>query len=161
MDDRYEKQLETVIHRRLRDLPEVPAPATLVPRVLYQIQLRAERRWWRRPWAYWPLRARWLVTFAVALMVGVFGWGEWLWQTDLRTELWRLTLGWANVDTANWHVPVTLANAAGTTMRAVAGQYWIYAATLLLLMYGTCIGIGTAFVRVIGQQRWALGGVKV
>src|SRR5690349_20449543 len=54
MDTHPEKNLEELIHRELRQLPERPAPDTLLPRVLQQIQARAQKRWWQRSWTHWP-----------------------------------------------------------------------------------------------------------
>ena len=67
MDENREKKLEELIHRELRQLPERPAPATLVHRVMLAVHARARRPWWERSWVGWPLSA--LLFFYLAYMI--------------------------------------------------------------------------------------------
>lgn len=53
-----QRRLERLADRVLHELPARRAPATLEGRVLREIEQRAERPWWRRHFAAWPLAAR-------------------------------------------------------------------------------------------------------
>ena len=50
--------LEKLIHQELQKLPELTAPATLIPGVLAAIQQRAAAPWWRQAWWDWPAPAK-------------------------------------------------------------------------------------------------------
>ena len=54
----YEKKLEAEIDRRLKRLPELPAPLALAGRVMARIDERARLIWYRQPWQHWPLLPR-------------------------------------------------------------------------------------------------------
>src|SRR5882672_6398337 len=53
-DENNRKQLERVIHRELRTLPDLKAPETLVHRVMLAVHARERAVWWQRPWLTWP-----------------------------------------------------------------------------------------------------------
>jgi len=50
MNEQNEKQLEQLVHRELRKLPELPAPETLVHRVMLAVHAKEHRPWWQRSW---------------------------------------------------------------------------------------------------------------
>lgn len=60
------------LHRALRGLPDVPAPATLEERVFAAFEARAARPWWRQPVTAWPAAARaGLVALCLAVATGL------------------------------------------------------------------------------------------
>lgn len=64
--------LEELIGRKLRSLPEPLAPPTLWPRVRAAVEEHLARPWYRRTWRDWPLALR---AASLALAVGVLvGW---------------------------------------------------------------------------------------
>ena len=46
--------LESLIHRRLAELPPPRAPRTLAPRVMAQVRRERESAWHGQPWIAWP-----------------------------------------------------------------------------------------------------------
>jgi hypothetical protein len=56
--DDHHRRLERLTDRALHELPSRRAPASLEGRVLREIAQRADRPWWRRHFAAWPLAAR-------------------------------------------------------------------------------------------------------
>ena len=54
MNEQDEKQLEQLVHRELRKLPELPAPETLVHSVMLAVHAKEREPWWQRPWLTWP-----------------------------------------------------------------------------------------------------------
>ena len=58
MNANNDKDLEQLIHRTLRSLPERRAPRTLEHRVFAAIAAHAALPWYRRSFTTWPLAAR-------------------------------------------------------------------------------------------------------
>lgn len=70
-------QLEREIDRELKALPEIPAPATLILRVMRAIAQRQALPWFRRAWQTWPASLR-VVSFAtLAILFGGLCFGIW------------------------------------------------------------------------------------
>src|SRR6185503_480819 len=65
-----DKQLEQLVHHGLQALPELSAPAELIPNVLRTIAARGPKNWWRHPWPEWPRAMRIL---SGALLAGLLG----------------------------------------------------------------------------------------
>ena len=51
----HSKQSESLVQRRLQQLPPPRAPETLLPRVMAAARQQARPRWYRQPWVEWPL----------------------------------------------------------------------------------------------------------
>ena len=67
--------LEQLIGRRLRSLPEPLAPPTLWPRVRAAVEEHLARPWYRRTWREWPLALRAAsLALAAGAVVGLVGW---------------------------------------------------------------------------------------
>ena len=58
MSHQNPEELEKIIHRALRSLPDRRAPRTLETRVLAAIEARHSRPWWQQSFAHWPVAAR-------------------------------------------------------------------------------------------------------
>lgn len=76
--DGFTQPWERRLHAALRELPEIPAPAGLVPAVMDVIRARESLRarpWYRRPALLWPPALR--IGFAVLALAGLgaLGWG--------------------------------------------------------------------------------------
>ena len=59
---------ESLIHRRLSQLPPPRAPRTLVPRVMARVRKRRQSPWYAQPWIAWP--RVWQVV-SVTLLLGL------------------------------------------------------------------------------------------
>ena len=68
MNSNDDKQLELVISRELKALPELAAPATVGSRVMAVIERRLSVPWYRRSWETWPVALR-MASFAAMLVV--------------------------------------------------------------------------------------------
>src|SRR5882762_10520527 len=80
MEDRMlpdDKTLEIEVDRQLKSLPELPAPLSLLPRVMAVIAARMALPWYRRPWATWPERLRWSSLAALLALFGGLCYGGW------------------------------------------------------------------------------------
>lgn len=65
--------LESLIHRRLAQLPPPRAPGTLVPRVMAQVRRRRPSPWYGRPWVAWP-RVWQVVSLVLFVGLSVVAW---------------------------------------------------------------------------------------
>ena len=152
MENDAEKQLEELIHRELRQLPNLPAPDALIRRVRSSIAAQARPPWWQRPIMTWPLGFR--VAF-IALLVGSLGLAAFS-----GAEI-SLAVSFVFQKIMQWFVTFTplrehlaaLANAISVLSRAISTHFLVYAASLLGLMYLTCAGFGTLLYRVAMAKR--------
>ncbi len=143
MNTEPDKQLETRIHRALRELPPRRAPASLIPRVRAAIATRESRAWWRQPWWNWP-RPMQAASLACALaLLGVVAFAG----TNAPTVLGSFgasVVAWLGLDGLHGVTSELFA-------RWFAGPYLIYTAALLGGLYLACIALGSAFYRFILQ----------
>jgi hypothetical protein len=152
MDD--QKELEQMVGRALRRLPELRAPDTLLPRVMTAIQMRASLPWYRQPWQAWPAPLRGL---SLTVMLGCFG-GLCLaaWQLTqlegvaaLGREVGQLFAGvsaFLNVLSALLHSALLVAKKLGTGV--IVGCL-----LLVVAAYTTCLGLGSVCVRLAMAKR--------
>jgi hypothetical protein len=154
MESNPQRTLEELIHRELSKLPERPAPETLIPRVLAQIQARQRKRWWQRAWPQWPLAAQLasLPLMLASVAAAIFG----------VTVIWKFMLGYTEfgtiadmLDSASevWDFLAVLGNAVMVLGRSV-GQEWLLLGVLVpLSMYLACVGLGTLCYRMASYRR--------
>jgi hypothetical protein len=149
MRNDQEKELEKLIDRELRRLPELPAPETLVHRVMLAVHQKARRPWWQRPWLAWPFAAQ-LISLAVLLLCA-------------GTVSYLLGAAWSGVNVTSlpgrvaesfewlrpiWTVTVTLLNAAAVVIRGIGQQALLIGAGCVLAAYFACVALGTVCYRV-------------
>ena len=154
MSEREERDLEQWTQRELRGLPLVPAPTSLVPRVLAALETRTHLAWWRGSLWTWPLTAR-AAFFVMALAtVGALvyfgrGVGE-SWSTESLAQAAQTKLA---VLEPLWSLLAAFVN-AGTTMVDSLGPNarWI-GVGLALAMWFACVGIGSLCYRVAVSRR--------
>jgi hypothetical protein len=105
------------LHRALRGLPDVPAPATLEERVFAALAARAARPWWRQPVTAWPASAQAaLVAVCLAIATGLTFLGDAALPGDDAT----LQAGaWVTPFTGGWTAIRGLGEAASAMAGAV------------------------------------------
>jgi len=150
---RSNEDLERLVHRSLREIPDRSAPRTLEARVFAELQRRAALPWWRQSYAHWPAFARGVffvasAGFAAALVAVLFnvlsGAGaaatgaaisQRLGSLDLVQSLWALA----------WQTGATI-------LRSIP-PLWLYGSlALLALCYATVVGVGATAYRVFVQK---------
>src|SRR3954468_14134709 len=154
MNLEYEKKLEAEIDRELKSLPEIPAPATLISRVMATIELRAALPWFRRAWHTWPdpLQGLFLVTM-LALFGGIcFGAWEVTHTTTFALAVHKVG-GWFSGLAAIW----TALNALAAAVLAILKQ--LNTAVVIAFMVAAALGyaifltLGTVYVRLAFAKR--------
>jgi hypothetical protein len=149
MANERERQLEELIHREFRRLPAVPAPATLVHRVMLTVHERARQPWWRRSWAGWPTPVRLLflvgaTAFACVCMFSLVYLGGEVSLASVMTEAGDQVSFLRPV----WEVAAALAGALVWLARA-ASPVLVWSVILTLgAIYLTSVGLGTLCYRV-------------
>jgi hypothetical protein len=149
MKNEPDPKLTAWLQRELRQLPELRAPATLIPRVLQAIEMRA-RQWWRRPWLAWPLSAQLL---SGAFLLVILGAGIYVWEVySPNFVLATLAQHYPRIESL-WSLGASLGNSL--ILVTNASQPWLcYITAAVVLMYFCCIGLGAVCFRV------AFGGVS-
>jgi hypothetical protein len=140
-----EKKLEELIHRELHRWPELQAPATLIPRVMAAIQVRAQRPWWQRSFPEWPGLIQGVFLIVLSASAGFLTWES--------ATLWAYLSGHGLVQDAVQGLTFldTCCSALGALMsalhtinRIIISSPVVWAGlTVLGCMYGSCIGLGT------------------
>jgi hypothetical protein len=137
-------EVERLIDRRLRQLPPLRAPITLLPRVMDAVHHWSARPWYARAWFTWPVGAR--VTVLVALAAGVAGLAA-LTPIVLAPVTPLLTRASADVAapvfSATERVEV-VTTAIQVVWRALVAPIMPYAVGLVVFMYVACALAGSA-----------------
>jgi hypothetical protein len=151
----YEAKLEAEIELELQGLPELAAPATLVPRVMAALACAAAVRWYRRPWENWPLAAR---AAAFALLLAVFG-GLCLGSRQaIQSAGFTLATGKLGELTSSFDTAQSALNAIAVAcilaIRQLGTGFLVGLCAAVALGYALCLGLGTLCVRLAFARRW-------
>lgn len=146
--------LEDVVDRALKQLPEPRAPRTLVPRVMAAIETERARKSSARPWLAWPLAWQ-LASVAALIVLGVEGARLW---PEAQSAVQQSTPT-VIADVASFVADVAskasaVANVTRIVWHALVQPLVGYLLVLVLVMCAACATFGAALGRV------ALGGVS-
>lgn len=139
-------KLEADLHRKLRALPDRPAPATLAPRVLAAIHARA-RAWWRSAWWHWPPLAKAASLTLALLVASALGGGGWLLEQNVSTLSQHWTSRLPELSGFGTSVSAWTQQAAARASN-VPQTVWLALLAVVVGMYLFCVGIGSAVVRL-------------
>ncbi len=147
MNQEPDRELEQLIHRRLRALPEPAAPQDLLPKVLRRIAAPRPPSWWRSPWFEWPRGMRIL---SAILFAAVFG-GAWCFAHDIMAA--ANLIGVRLADTFQFLRPLfTVVEALTSVLQLLVGaiksQYLILGAGVIAALYLSAVGLGTVCYRL-------------
>lgn len=152
MDPQDQHRLDLAVTRRLRELPDLPAPETLVPSVMASICARAVVPWYRRSWPAWPVA---LQGASLVLMLALFGglcYGGWKFSQTESLSLAMRPLGeWFSAAGLIWRTLAVLGDALFFSVKQLNPAVLIAFIAVSFFSYTACIGLGTAFFR---HARW-------
>jgi hypothetical protein len=144
-----DQSLEVRVGRALKELPELSAPRTLMPRVLTAIAARRALPWYRQPWPVWPVGLR--IATMIFLLASFGG------LCVATYELTR-TAGVANAIQEMgrtfssviwlWNVISVLLDAIVITIKHLGTGFIVGCCLAAALGYSVCVGLGTACVRL-------------
>jgi hypothetical protein len=144
--------LESVVDRELKRLPQPPAPLTLLPRVLAAAEQWASRPWYTRPWATWP--RQWQAGSIGALVLLTIGaawaitWVQAVAGAELTTVAARPTRTMRDISSVLQGAETT-ANAVRVVWLALVQPVVVYAGAFVVVMFSACVCLGTAINRVV------------
>ena len=154
MNDKFEQQLEQQLGEELRRLGDVPAPKTLVPRVLATIEATQQEAWWQRPWLAWPRPMQVASTIVLLASTGLMAYGGAGWWNDIQTSRYVAHAGsWVASMTLAADSLVALGRAMVLAGQSAGQQFLLYGLAVCLVMYVSCVGLGTVLYRLVRQQR--------
>jgi hypothetical protein len=150
-DNLYQEQLERVIHSELKKLPDLQPPPTLIQNVLKELELRAHRPWWRKPFLLWPRGIQTIFVMCTLSLVagsvyGASAVGDWVGNHPVLPFVGRMaTLVLDN--------SILLVMALVDYVASLGSWWWLAALAAVSCMYISCLGVGLAFLKVISPQR--------
>src|ERR1043166_1660435 len=154
MNHEYEKTLESRIDRELKSLPDIPAPSTLVFRVLAAIARPVAIVWYRLPWVMWPIALR---AASLALLLGLFGglcFAAWeVRQSTASSAAVQSVASQASVAKALFYAIGVVFETGALAVKQLGTGFFIAAFTIIGLGYFVCIGAGTLYVRLALARR--------
>ncbi len=143
--------LEELIGRRLRSLPEPLAPPTLWPRVRAAVEEHLARPWYRRAWREWPAALR---AASLALVTGaLLGWPL---SGDVAPGLWSVVLGLVRSVRAS----ATGGAGALVTVADALRQAFVEPLALYIVVFGLVAGTAAAALGITIKQALTLGGLS-
>ncbi|HYV28886.1 MAG TPA: hypothetical protein VFA77_15220 [Candidatus Eisenbacteria bacterium] len=140
-----DKHLERLIQEELTKLPELRAPATLIPRVNSRIRAHASVAWGRTPWLAWPVRMKVISFLLFAALLGVVAANLNEIQLAVYAEKIRLGTVWLG---EIWHSVTSLLNAGLVVSRALSEHFLIWTLLLFGLMAVVIVGVGSGLWRL-------------
>lgn len=154
MNPEYEKDLEARIDAALKALPELEAPASLLPRVLQTIARRSAVPWYRQPWQMWPAALR--VATLIVLLTGAGALCVAGWQltraagvTAVEQELAQTFSG----ITGLWNALNALLGALVLVVKHLGTGFLVAGGAAVAFGYAICVGLATACVRLAWARR--------
>jgi hypothetical protein len=150
-EDQTQLQLEVEIDRELKSLPEIPAPLTLIVRVMQAIARRQALPWFRRAWQTWPVSLQ-VISFAtLALLFTATCLGAWDGAT-LAIQKYGSVL---SVLGTLWTTITVLFGALVTAVNQLPRGVLIGCLGAIVLGYTMCAAMGTfAFALLRNPQRF-------
>ncbi len=147
MSENQDPELEELIARKLRDLPDQIAPASLASSVLATLRARQAAPWWRRSWFQWPASLRFAsagLAFAISTLLLWTAWSYWPDAAARYDSVAQSGTTWL-ATWRNWFNGASLQ--ARTYLDTVPTSFLFAAIGVVAACYLMCIGLGTAFVR--------------
>ena len=146
-----DKNLERLIHERLRALPEIEAPTTLVPGVLRKIAARRRAAWWEGAYPEWPLGMQILSGVLLLGFVGsAFAFHDEILHS-LRELIGRIAAG-SQFLKPLWTLWETLLEVLKILAGSIKSQFLIIGAVVVGMLYLSTIGLGTMVYRVVAGK---------
>jgi hypothetical protein len=142
------EEWERLLDEELRQLPERPAPDSLIPRVMKAVEAKAAKPWWQKAWWLWPPRVQ---VLSILLVTSVLG-AAIHFIPDLPTLATSSPAARRFADLLEYLKPVAevlaaILNAFVLLLKQVGKWTLVALVGLAVAMYLSCIGLGTVIYR--------------
>jgi hypothetical protein len=148
-------RLEQLIDVACRAQPPLAAPPTLAARVLAQLEQRAQRPLWQRPFSEWSVNVRVAFVLAsVALIAAALSWSAGASGAQWIGALWQRPL--ARLESAGSLVSflAVFTRDLGVTLLQDIPTFWLYGAcAAVLALYALLAGISAVAYRSVYGMR--------
>jgi len=145
---------EARLDRELKRLPDRPAPATLMPRVLAAIQARARLPWYRQDWSTWPRFAQGFSLAVLSLLLGALTYACLHFPELGAPDAFRAQLDtWLAPLVALWTVAQALGGVAVALCSKAGGWVCLGLGIVCLAAYLSAVGAGTMLYRLACGKR--------
>jgi hypothetical protein len=135
---------DAALGRALNNLPERQAPATLLPRIMARTQAHAAGNRRQRLWKRWTF---WASATASALLLVT---GSWLGSQFYENKISPMLAGSVDICRTVFHALAGSLIGSNFGSGAEAYHFALMAGSLfLLIMYITCVGVGSCVYRVV------------
>ena len=156
MNANYDSELEARVDRALKSLPPLAAPTTLAPRVMAVIASRAVAPWYRQPWPAWPVPMRAAALVILAAFFASLCLGAWrLPDTESYLAATRHAAGWFSGLTTLWNALNALIGTLAQAVQQLGRGILLGCLAAVALAWATCLGLGTACLRLALARRQA------
>lgn len=154
MNPQYDKELELDIDGALKQLPELQAPPTLCRRVLAVLEQRRAQRWYNQPWQNWPKPLRLGALALLSLLFGGLCFASWRLTraAGVSAALEEVATAFSGLTTL-WNLLNVLLGAVVLVFKHLGTAFTIGCIVMAGLGYATCLGLGTAWVRLAFARR--------
>lgn len=154
MNPEFENQLAARVQQELNTLGELSAPPAFAARVLRAVGQRTAAPWYRCAWQTWPLG---LQGVSLVALLALFG-GICFAVVELAHAAQVSPAGqqagaWVTWFGVLWKTAGVLSGAVATALRQLGMGIVISGGLVLLATYATCLGLGTAWVRLAMTRR--------
>jgi len=144
------EQIEKMVHKALRSLPDRRAPASLEARVLAAVAAQAAIPWWHKSWRHWPRPVRVLFVLGCGMVAALMIGGGAYVQLDLEPG----RIG-AAADIADRLIAVGsgVTNLVSLVIRNIPAT-WLYGSIAVIgAMYAMLFGLGATAYRTLWANR--------
>jgi hypothetical protein len=146
----FENPWEKRLHDELRKLPELEAPASLIPSVMAMISKQPSLAWYRRPATTWPPALRIaLVVSSVCLFGLLFLAAQQFFAGSPETTFFTTLMAKGGT---LFRTMETLLGACAAVMRQYAGPVMFGVIAVAGFAYFSLLGLGGALWRVASQN---------
>ena len=143
--------LETLVDREFRRLPQQQAPRTLLPRVLLSVQEWTLRPWYSRAWFTWPLA--WQAVTVAALIALTSAGVVFVTDMQIATSGTPSVFAAATSDVADIVRGLeAMADAGGVLYRTLLAPIVPLASVFLVVMCLACALFGAALNHVVWER---------
>ena len=151
MPDPSDPGLENSVHQALKNLPPLPAPASLRSRVLATIEARQRTPWWQRSWWDWPASAKTVFVLLAATLAALLHGGGWILFPQITDYSERVTAPLSSVASL-WQILGDAGELPGSLWQNATHPFLTSAIFAAAALYLICLLVGTAFFRFASKQ---------